>query len=226
MKFQFEKGLSEIKSDSIVFDDNSSLTADVVLLGTGIAPNTSFLGEKLAKDRSFIKTDKYLNTSDENIFAAGDIASVPYFQTGEPIAVGHFVSAQQQGSIAALNMLDKKVTYDYVPFFWSRLFDKAIQYTGYGTTWDEVFIDGNLDELKFVAYYIKDNKIVGFASMNTANAANVMYEAFRNNKLPRATLIKDGTANLNTIKVSLKNTKVRCKRAECLCEKKRNAAKL
>lgn len=204
-----------------MLEDNTTVQADVVLLGTGIIPNSQFLGDKLAKEKSFIKTDKYLNTSDENIFAAGDVASVPYFLTGEPVAFGHFVSAQQQGSVAALNMLDKKVTYDYVPFFWSRMWDKAIQYTGFGSSWDEVFVDGNLEELKFVAYYIKNNQIVGFASMNTPNAANIMYEGFRNNKLPRATLIKDGTANLETIKLSLKNTKVRCKRAECLCEKRR-----
>lgn len=44
-----------------------------------------------------------------------------------------------------------------------------------------------------------------------------MYEAFRNNKLPRASLIKNGSANINTIKNSLKGIKSKCSRAECVC---------
>lgn len=57
-------------------------------------------------------------------------------------------------------MLGGKVVYDYVPFFWTRQWDKSLQYTGYGTKWDEVFIDGNLFENKFIAYYIKDNQVI------------------------------------------------------------------
>jgi NADPH-dependent 2,4-dienoyl-CoA reductase/sulfur reductase-like enzyme len=201
--------------------DGTTINADVVLVGIGIAPNTNYTSQSVAMDRNFVKTDKYLNTSDENIFAAGDIVSYPYFLTGEYINFGHYVNAQQQGAIAALNMLGKRVPYEYVPFFWTRHWDKSLQYTGYGTTWDDVFVQGNLHELKFVAYYFKDNKIVGFAAMNIPNAANVMNEAFRNNKLPRATLIKDGSANIDTIKQSLKQVKMKCNRVECLCEKRR-----
>ena len=221
VKFILEKNITEIKSDSVILNDNSSYPADLVLLGVGIVPNTQFVKDNLAMNNAFVKTDRYLNTSDENIFAAGDIASVPYFLTGEYISFGHYVSAQQQGAVAALNMLNQRIPYDYVPFFWSRQWDKAIQYTGYGTTWDEVFVQGNLSELKFVAYYIKGDKIVGFASMNSPNAANIMYEAFRNDKLPKANLLKEGSANLESIKQSLRGTKMKCKRADCVCERRR-----
>jgi len=185
-----------------------------------MTPNTDFISNTVFMDNSFVKTDKYLNTSDENIFAAGDIVSFPYFQTGEFINVAHYVNAQQQGSIAAMNMLDQKCAYEYVPYFWTRHWDLSLQFTGYGNKWDEVFVDGNLNELKFVAYYIKDNKIVGFAAMNTPNAGNIMYEAFRNNKLPRATLIKNGSANIESIKNELRGVKIKCSRANCQCVRK------
>ena len=121
----------------------------------------------------------------------------------------------QQGSIAALNMLGKNVAYDYVPFFWTRQWDKGLHYTGYGSKWDEVFIEGNLNDYKFNAYYIFENKIVGFASMNIANASNIMNEAFRFQKLPTVEQLKNGTANLETIKNSLTKVKVKCKKANC-----------
>lgn len=119
-------------------------------------------------------------------------------------------------------MLGKKTAYEHVPFFWSRMWDKGLQYTGYGNTWDEVFIDGDLHSLVFKAYYIKDDKVVGFAAMNAPNAANVMNEAFKYNKLPRANLIKSGEVNIESIKESLKTVKVKCSRATCGCASKKN----
>jgi len=222
INFKLSNSIKEIKDNTIVLKDGSEISADVVLLGLGMIPNTDYVNNTVHKDKSFVKTDKYLNTSDENIYAAGDIVSYPYFRTGEYVNFAHYVNAQQQGSIAALNMIGKNVPYEYVPFFWTRQWDQSLQYTGYGTVWDEVFVDGNLNELKFIAYYIKDNKIVGFASMNTPNAGNIMYEAFRNNKLPRATLIKNGSANLQTIRKELSGVKVRCSRADCYCVRKLN----
>jgi NADPH-dependent 2,4-dienoyl-CoA reductase/sulfur reductase-like enzyme len=188
----------------------------MVILAVGITPNTEFINQAVQLDGKFVVCDKYLRTSDENIFAAGDITQVPYLNTGNKISFGHYVSATQQGSIAALNMLGKNVSYDYVPFFWTRQWDKGLHYTGYGTTWDEVFVTGDLFEYKFAAYYIKDNKVVGFASMNIPNAANIMTEAFRFNKVPSANAIKNGNANLETIKASLKYAKgTHCKKANC-----------
>lgn len=117
-------------------------------------------------------------------------------------------------------MLGKKVTYDYVPYFWTRQWDMSLQYTGYGTEWDEVFIDGNLHEGKFVAYYIKGDNIVAAAAMNAPNAINIIYEGFRHNKLPNAKLIKNGIANVNSIKDSLKGVKNRCSKVDCVCANK------
>jgi len=67
------------------------------------------------------------------------------------------------GSIAAYNMLGKKIPYGNIPFFWARFYDIGIQYVGLAHAWDEIYIDGSLDEIKFLAYYIKDDKILAVA---------------------------------------------------------------
>jgi NADPH-dependent 2,4-dienoyl-CoA reductase/sulfur reductase-like enzyme len=193
----------------------------LVILAVGITPNTEFINNSIQLDGKFVVCDKYLRTSDENIFAAGDITQVPFLNTNERISFGHYVNAMQQGTVAALNMLGKNISYDYVPFFWTRQWDKGLHYTGYGTVWDEVFVTGDLSEYKFAAYYIKDNKVVGFASMNIPNAANIMTEAFRYGKVPSATAIKDGNTTLDTIKDSLKNVKGNCKKVNC-CKYNKN----
>ena len=57
--------------------------------------------------------------------------------------------------------------------------------------------------------------------MAVPNAANIMYEAFRNNKLPSATAIKTGQTDLNRIKNSLRGVKGKCARAHCVCAERR-----
>lgn len=101
-------------------------------MGAGIQPTTQYVQDtiKLEKDGS-ITVDPYLRTSVKNVFAAGDIATYPYWVTGDRVRVEHWNHATQQGEVAAYNMLDKSIPYDVIPFFWTRNFNKTIQYTGY-----------------------------------------------------------------------------------------------
>lgn len=40
---------------------------------------------------------------------------------------------------------------------------QQLRYCGVGAGFDDVIIDGNLDELKFVAYYVKQDKVIAVA---------------------------------------------------------------
>lgn len=77
-----------------------------------------------------IKTDAFLKTSQKDVYAAGDVASYPYWYTGQQIRIEHWNEAIHQGEVAALNMLGKKFPMDNIPFFWSRAFNQSIQYIG------------------------------------------------------------------------------------------------
>lgn len=87
------------------------------------------------------------------MYAAGDIASYPYWQTGKQQRIEHYITAMDQGSHAAFNMLGKLVPFGNVPFYWTRHYNKSIQYAGYAAEYDEVHIEGNLEEGKFIAFY-------------------------------------------------------------------------
>jgi NADPH-dependent 2,4-dienoyl-CoA reductase/sulfur reductase-like enzyme len=195
----------------------NTMDTQMVILGTGVSPNTEILESVVTLENNFVKCDAYMSTSDKDIFTAGDITSYPSIYNGERISSLHYVNAQQQGAIAALNMLGKNVLYDYIPFFWVRFLDKSLHYVGYAESFDEVFIEGNPEEMSFMAYYIKNNKIVAFASMNKPNSANIIYESLRNNLIPSAKCIKAGELNLEKLKSVLKHIKPKCARAECVC---------
>ncbi|MCH7885521.1 MAG: mercuric reductase [Planctomycetes bacterium] len=71
----------EAGSKLIMLGDGSEIGADEILLGVGRAPNVQGLGLDAAKvtydERSGVKVDDRLRTTNRNVFAAGDICS-PY----------------------------------------------------------------------------------------------------------------------------------------------------
>jgi hypothetical protein len=60
-------------------------------------------------------------------------------------------------------MLGKLVPFGNTPFFWTRHYNKSLQFVGHCSSYDEVFVQGNVLENKFLAFYIKDNKVMAVA---------------------------------------------------------------
>jgi hypothetical protein len=60
-------------------------------------------------------------------------------------------------------MLGKHVPYGNIPFFWTRNYNKGMSYVGFAKDYDEVHIIGDVMDNKFLALYIKDNKVLAAA---------------------------------------------------------------
>ena len=61
-------------------------------------------------------------------------------------------------------MLGKMDPYGNVPVFWTNHYGKGMQYVGCAQSWDEIFVDGSPRDNKFIAYFIKDNKVIAACS--------------------------------------------------------------
>ncbi|MGH1724286.1 CoA-disulfide reductase [Enterococcus durans] len=87
---------------------------DAVLFAIGFAPNTSFLDGQLdCLENGAIRIDTYGRTSQKDIFAAGDCASIPHRLLGDvylPLAT----TANKMGRIVGINISSEKVTEEYV----------------------------------------------------------------------------------------------------------------
>ncbi|XP_059224331.1 apoptosis-inducing factor 3 isoform X2 [Stomoxys calcitrans] len=167
-------GIVEILGDDnnnvtdVILKDGTKLPCDILIMGTGSKFNTDFLiGSGLPLNHNgSIDTDLYLKTLVDDVYVGGDIANAPvYSHNQERAAIGHYQLAQYHGRIAALNMVGKTTEeLRAVPFFFTMLFGKGFRYSGYGK-YNDVVIEGDLDNLKFVAYFLDgDDKVVAVAS--------------------------------------------------------------
>ena len=156
--------------ESISLADGEVVPADVVIVGIGVAPATSWCEEAGLTISDGIVCDAHLCAGPSNVFAAGDVLRWPnhLFVDVEPtMRVEHWTNAAEQGAHAAKNLLaylngTEQAPYEAVPFFWSDQFDARIQFLG-RVTKDAVaeVVAGNLAEGKWCAMYVANNRLVG-----------------------------------------------------------------
>ena len=101
-----------------------------------------------------------------NVFAAGDVANAWHPGYGRRIRVEHWANALNQGPAAARAMLGDAVSYDEIPYFFSDQYDVGMEYSGYATEWDEVVIRGNRDAREFIAFWLKDGRVLAGMNVN------------------------------------------------------------
>jgi NADPH-dependent 2,4-dienoyl-CoA reductase/sulfur reductase-like enzyme/nitrite reductase/ring-hydroxylating ferredoxin subunit len=153
------------KVEAVKLADGERLEADLVVVGVGVKPATEFLkGVELSEDGGVV-VDEHLRAAG-GFYAAGDIANFPSALTGGRQRIEHWRTALQQGRVAARNMAGKPVKYDSVPFFWTRQFDASLSYVGHAEKWDEIIFHGAVSAQNFLAFYVKDNRVLAVAGMN------------------------------------------------------------
>lgn len=116
--------------------DGREIAVDFVIAGVGITPDTA-LAETAGIDlENGIKTDARGQTSDPNIWAAGDCASFPYKDTR--IRLESVPNAIDQAEIVARNIMGEAVDYVAKPWFWSDQFNVKLQIAGLNSGYDAV----------------------------------------------------------------------------------------
>jgi NADPH-dependent 2,4-dienoyl-CoA reductase/sulfur reductase-like enzyme len=163
--FYLEDTVVAIEGRRATLKSGRAVEADLVVVGVGVRPRLA-LAERagLALDRGILVND-FLETSVKDVFAAGDIARWPDPHSGEKIRVEHWVVAERQGQIAALNMIGERQRFDAVPFFWSQHYDVPINYVGHAEQWDEIVVDGDIKAKDCLLKYKRSGRVLAVASI-------------------------------------------------------------
>jgi 3-phenylpropionate/trans-cinnamate dioxygenase ferredoxin reductase subunit len=154
--------------DAVVLADGRRLPADLVVVGVGAQPNLELARNAgLDIDRGVV-TDAALRTSDQYVFAAGDIVQWPHPIFGEQIRVEHWANANDSGVAAAKAMLGQDVAYDALPFFFSDQYDIGLEYVGYAApdVDPELVIRGDPASREFMAFWLGDGRLLAAMHMN------------------------------------------------------------
>jgi len=185
------------KVEAVKLKNGITLNSELVICGTGVVLNTEFLRsdqEILVGANGSVIVNQFLQ-SKSGIFAAGDIAEFPYFFSGEHVRIEHWNVAQQQGRIAAKNMLGKKIPFLSVPYFWSTQHTN-FRYCGYVRNFDEIIYDGDVEKRTFIAYYVKNNKVCAVASSQRDPAVSIAASLLKLNRMPSVAVLKAGPVDL------------------------------
>ncbi|NKK97675.1 ferredoxin reductase [Rhizobium leguminosarum bv. viciae] len=126
------KALTEESGKALIrLSTGEAIEADLVLVGIGARPNVEIAERAgLAIDNG-IAVNTYLQTSAPDVFAAGDCCSFPLpIYGGRRVRLESWRNAQEQGTLAAANMLGLNQTVSAVPWFWSDQYDMTLQISG------------------------------------------------------------------------------------------------
>jgi 3-phenylpropionate/trans-cinnamate dioxygenase ferredoxin reductase subunit len=133
--FVFGDGIAGIEGQTggaaVQLKSGRRIEADLVLVGIGAMPNVALADAAgLALDNG-IAVDRHLATSDSHILAAGDCCSFPLdIYGGRRVRLESWRNAQEQGTLAARNMLGANDAIASVPWFWSDQYELTLQIAG------------------------------------------------------------------------------------------------
>ncbi len=149
---------------NVTFSQGQPQIFDLVVCATGVKPNIAFLADSDIETDEGIVVDHYLQTSAENIFAAGDIAQGPEFFTGNREIHAIQPTASEHGRIAALNMAGQTTRYQG-SLSMNVLSTLGLVSTSYGQ-WqgveggDEISM-ADTDRFKYIKLAFQDDVLVG-----------------------------------------------------------------
>jgi 3-phenylpropionate/trans-cinnamate dioxygenase ferredoxin reductase component len=151
--------------EAVVTDDGRTIDCDLVLVGAGAVPRTELAeAAGLPVADGVLVNEQLEAVGAAGVYAAGDIAAAwhPHYQTY--LRVEHWANALNQGPAAARNMLGIPTPYARLPYFYSDQFDLSMEYSGFAATWDRVVVRGDPAAREFIAFWLKDQRVL--AGMN------------------------------------------------------------
>jgi 3-phenylpropionate/trans-cinnamate dioxygenase ferredoxin reductase subunit len=176
-----------------------SVECDFAVAGIGVVPRTGLAKEAGLETGNGIAVDANLQTSAPDIFAAGDVANAWHPSYRRPVRVEHWANALHQGPAAARAMLGQPVSYDHIPYFFSDQYDVGMEYSGYAPHWDEVVFRGDREGGEFIAFWLRDARVVAGMNVNVWDVNEQVQALIRSRQPVAAAALADPDIPLDSL---------------------------
>ncbi len=151
---------------AVELDDGRRLPANVVVAGVGAEPALEAVAGSGLGVADGILVNEYLEASEANVYAAGDVARYEDVLYGTRRRVEHWDNAVTQGTHVAGVMLGERTPFVHVPYFFSDVFDLSYEFWGDATGADRVAYRGDLASTSFSAWWLRGERLLAAFVMN------------------------------------------------------------
>ena len=187
---------------SKVVTDKGEYPAEMVVMSAGVRPNTAWLKDALdMHPNGMIKTDDYMRTSAEDVFAVGDATLIQYNPGQTSVNIALATNARRQGRYAVKNLEEAKYPFPGVQGSSAlRVFDYKFASTGLN--------DQMADRLKIKtkSVLLDQETLMDFvpADMKERMLFKLVYDPETHAILGAQIMSKkDLTANINAISIAI-----------------------
>lgn len=168
--FKLGVTVKEIKNNIAVFSDETVTEFDIIVIAAGVRPNVSLISDIGGEVNRGIVTDGKMQTSIEDIYAAGDCTVSYDISADTPKIIAILPNAYHQGFCAGLNMAgEKKEITNAFPMNAVGFFGLHIITAG---TYDgECF--SCCDKVNYKKLFYKDDRLVGYIMIGNVDKAGI-----------------------------------------------------
>ncbi len=168
---QVGTALKAVETDGVRLADDRKVKAEIVVAGIGASPEIALAQAAGLTIENGISCDATLQTSDPDIYAAGDCCSFPHGLFGNKrMRLEAWRNATDQANVATENMLGASKPYMAVPWFWSDQYDLSLQIAGNPADGPEI-IRRQTGEQSFVMFHRDhEGRLVGASGIGPGNS--------------------------------------------------------
>ncbi|MDW9434549.1 ferredoxin reductase [Sinorhizobium meliloti] len=155
----------------LLLADGIGIEADLIVVGIGAVPNTELAEVAGLAIENGIAVDARLCTSDPDIYAAGDCCSFPLpHHGGRRVRLEAWRNAQDQGALAASNLLGAGETMASVPWFWSDQYEFTLQIAGLADG-AQTTVRRDMEEGAFILFHLDgEGRLIAASGIGPGNA--------------------------------------------------------
>jgi NAD(P)H-nitrite reductase large subunit len=195
INFELQTSISEVcgqeSINKVILSNGKVLECDILIAAVGVRPNTNIAKDAGIKTSRGIVVDEYMQTSQRDIYAAGDCVESLDLLSNENKVLALWPNASNQGEIAGLNMAQVKTktpaafAVNAISFFGMQLISAGIISPSSPSN-----AVTNLTKDGLCRLNILNDNLIGFILINHNQRAGI-YTALINDKTKLSTLEYD-----------------------------------
>jgi 3-phenylpropionate/trans-cinnamate dioxygenase ferredoxin reductase subunit len=190
------EGSSDGSVEKVLCGD-TSIEADLVIVGIGIIPNIELAADAGITCDNGIVVDDHCQTSNPDVYAIGDCSNHPNPILNRRLRLESVPNAMEQARVACANICGGDKIYAAIPWFWSDQYELKLQMVGFSSDGDTQVLRGDQSANQFAIFYLKDGAVVAVDAVNSPREFMICKQLY--GKQVDAEKLADSEVDLKTL---------------------------